>query len=267
MYIFYNGDIIEDAALNFGHDNRAFMYGDGLFETIIYQDNQIRFETYHKERLSAGMKAMNLMLPEDLSMKSIFSGINRLVQKSNLVSARIRLQVWRSPGGLYIPQSSRSQIMATCSSYTSHISIKSKVGVSKTVKLMESNWSAYKTVSAISYIQAGIEKEQRGLDDLILLDHAGYVSECSASNIFWKKGDIYYTPSLKTGCIGGIMRRHIIDQLNDKNIELNIGEYAMEKLLQADEIFTCNVTGIHPIISIDNQSFSKNLSITPLLAL
>jgi branched-chain amino acid aminotransferase/4-amino-4-deoxychorismate lyase len=268
MYTFYNGDFIPDSQLSPDFDNRAFLYGDGLFETIIYQDHKIRFTSYHQERLTSGMQAMYLQFETGISMEMLFEKLHQLVQQSNLASARIRLQVWRSPGGLYTPQHHTCELMATCIALQpKQTPPKYQVSISKTVRLMASNWSAYKTISALPYIQAGIEKEQRRLDDLILLDREGHVSECCASNIFWKQGATYFTPSLDTGCIDGIMRRHIIDQLHKHHIEIHIGTFTSEALLQADEVFTSNVTGIHAIHNIDKRTFNKTLSIIPLLAL
>ena len=268
MYIFYNGDILERSSLDIGLDNRAFMYGDGVFETIIMQDGLIKFEQYHKERLRAAMSAMSLVLNENLTINSIFFSIGQLVQKEEHLTARIRLQVWRAYGGLYTPQSNDCDIMANCTPYEPiELSTKRKVSFAQTVKLSKTNWSTFKTISAMPYIQAGIEKTQRILDELILLDHHDHISECTSSNIFWKQGDSYFTPSLGTGCIDGIMRRHVMHQLDIHDVKLEIGEYSQKELLQAEEVFSTNVTGIQSLLSIDEHQFSSTISIIPLLEL
>lgn len=268
MYIFYNGSMIDDTTLSINHTNRAFLYGDGLFETIIYENNQLKFQQFHKERLAAGMAAMSLTFAKKTTIDSLFLAIHQLVEKNGFRAARIRLQVWRTTGGLYTPKTTVSDVLVTCSSaQVNEQLLKKTVGFSSQVTLNETSWSAFKTMSAMNYVQAGIERQQRNLDELILLDHEGHVSECTSSNIFWKIGDSYYTPSLRTGCISGIMRRHIINQLNKHNAEVKVGEYLKEKLLKAEEIFTCNVTGIQPITSINEQQYANTLSITPLLEL
>ena len=268
MYIFYNGDILERSSLDIGLDNRAFMYGDGLFETIIIQEGLIKFEQYHKERLMAAMSAMNLVLDKNLTINSIFSSIGQLVQKEKQLSSRARLQVWRASGGLYTPQSSDCDVMATCIPYEPiEVSSKRKASFAQTVRLSKTNWSAFKTISAMPYIQAGMEKTQRKLDELILLDHQDHISECTSSNLFWKQKDTYFTPSLETGCIDGIMRRHVIHQLNTHDVKLEIGEFSKKELLQAEEVFSTNVTGIQTLLSIDEHQFNSTLSIIPLLEL
>ena len=65
-------------------------------------------------------------------------------------------------------------------------------------------------MSALPYVMAGIEKQNRGLDDLIILSTKDHVSECIASNIFWLRKGTIYTPSLRSGCIEGIRRAQLI---------------------------------------------------------
>jgi branched-chain amino acid aminotransferase/4-amino-4-deoxychorismate lyase len=268
MHIFYNGDIIDEADLDLGVNNRAFQYGDGLFETIICQSDQLSFEQYHKERLIAGMKALDLSFSNHLSIHDIFEGIHSLIKKVNYSSARVRLQVWRKTGGLYTPSDNEVEVIATCSAYPfTESTPKLNASFSKDVQLTPTPWSSYKTISALPYVQAALERERRGLDELILLDQLGNIAECSSSNVFWKKGNVYFTPSLKTGCIEGIMRRHVIKKLRSNNLTIQIGEYSQTTLHDAEEVFTTNVTGIHSILSIDECQYAHKLSIKPLLEL
>jgi len=67
--------------------------------------------------------------------------------------------------------------------------------------------SAFKTLNALPYVLAGNYRKQLGVDEVILLDTHGHLAECVASNLFWLKDGMLYTPSLNTGCIGGIIRQ------------------------------------------------------------
>jgi len=268
MYIFYNGELIDDSELNMHQNNRAFQYGDGLFETMIYDHGDIKFTDLHQERLISGMNVLGYSLPEGITIDGIFDKLNDLVTLAGLTSARIRLQLWRKTGGLYTPTSNKVDILATCRAHEeNNAMIKESVGISEVVQLTSTPWSRFKTTSAMAYIQAGIEKTARSLDELILLDQNGNISECTSSNLFWKIGESYYTPSLDTGCIDGILRKHIINTLQENSVKINIGKYPLEALEQASEVFTSNVTGTCPIRRIDSWSYNTNFSIRPLLAL
>ena len=268
MYIIYNDNIINESELNLILDNRAFMYGDGLFESIIYQDDELKFAQFHKDRLINGMDALSLTFPQGTTIDTIFDNIDKLVKKKGDESARIRLQVWRNAGGLYTPTRTSSNILATSIVFRKNPNpTKSNVSFSTSVTLSKTKWSAFKTLSAIPYIQAGLERNQRKLDDLILLDQHDHISECTSSNLFWKKENTYFTPCLDTGCIDGIMRRYIIEVLRQQQLDIQIGKYHTKELLEANEVFTTNVTGIQSITSIDGTKFSNDLSVIPLLGL
>jgi len=106
-----------------------------------------------------------------------------------------------------------------------------------------------------------MERDEKGFDDLILMDREGHVSECISSNVFWVKDNTYYTPSLRSGCIGGVMRNYIIDQLKESGVKLKKVMAKKHDLLNADAVFSTNVTGISVIRSIDNVTFSPVLEL------
>ena len=67
--------------------------------------------------------------------------------------------------------------------------------------------SNLKTTSAIYYVLASIEKQQRGLDDLLILNSNRYPIEACSSNVFIVKDNEIITPPLESGCLDGCMVR------------------------------------------------------------
>jgi branched-subunit amino acid aminotransferase/4-amino-4-deoxychorismate lyase len=90
---------------------------------------------------------------------------------------------------------------------------------------------------------------------MIILDQKGHVSELLYSNIFWIKNDIFYTSSLETGCIKGVMRTYLIGKLEEEGLSLKEVNVAPEKLFQADHVFATNASGLRPLIKIANVRF------------
>jgi branched-subunit amino acid aminotransferase/4-amino-4-deoxychorismate lyase len=62
--IILNGNIESAKSVKFGPENRAFRYGDGLFETMHIQDGEVRFYDQHYERLTSGMHALSMKIPD-----------------------------------------------------------------------------------------------------------------------------------------------------------------------------------------------------------
>ena len=113
-------------------------------------------------------------------------------------------------------------------------------------------------MSAIKYVIAGIEKNDKKLDEIIILDSRGYVSETLSSNIFWKKNNKYYTSPISTGCVEGIMRNQLIDQLKHKGILVEEKLVAVSELLESDSIFTTNSMGIRHIKTMNQINFEMD---------
>jgi 4-amino-4-deoxychorismate lyase len=253
----YNFQISEKEQLPSLADSRAFQYGDGLFETIIRQKGEIRFLSWHLQRLHAGMESLAMVNDQGINVQRITQQINKLAELNHLEDCRIKIQLWRKNGGLYTPEDNGVNILISLKALQLPTSfIKPKADFARNIRLAYSAYSFFKSCSALPYVLAGLERKQRQLDELILLDVNGYISECTSSNIFWKKGGQWLTPSLETGCIAGIMRRNILTKLKEKDIAVQEVKALPEELLQAQAVFCCNVTGIYAIEQIEEKRYT-----------
>ena len=265
MLINYNGNLISSKDFKVDFKNRSFQYGDGLFETIIVKNNTIQLLNYHFERLIEGLSV--LQINHQFSFNSISKQIEELLKVNQLSNARIKLQIWRSEGGLFTPTNNNVEYLITCSPYETSNNTIQKCSFSEKAIVTYNIVSKFKTSSALPYIIAGVEKQDRKLDELIILCNKGFVTECISSNIFWYRNEEYFTPSLETGCVSGVMRRHTITVARNNDIKINIGEFTKGDILTSEGIFTTNAAGCHPIRSIDNNQFNTEIPLIPLLEL
>ena len=90
--------------------------------------------------------------------------------------------------------------------------------------------------------------EQTDADEALVLDSEGWVTECCAANLFWRKGDVVYTPRLDQAGVNGIMRQFCIRMLAQSPFSI-VEKYAgLEEVMQADEIVVCNA--LMPVIPV-----------------
>ncbi len=296
MHCFFDNIFLEEKALNLPI-NRAFEYGDGFFETIIVQNNQILYFSDHFLRIQNASQALSLQLPDDFSEDFVRKTIQQLIIHYHFDSEiettpspslesrrvlnhnatfRIKISFWRKNGGFYTPTFPTNkcnthilirvvshEIKNNNSNSNNHYSVLNenaitKISFSDKTKLNFSSFSPYKTLNSLPYILAGIEKTVRNLEDLILLDTQNNISECIAANIFWIKNDKIFTPNLQTGCVGGIMRAQVIKIAKNLSIDLEEGNFPRIHLFDANCVFMTNVTGIRWIQNIENQVFDKH---------
>ena len=252
----YNGNLINDDSASLEILNRGFQYGDGIFETIIFRNNNIRFKVEHWERVAESLAVLKIELP--FNMEQFFSNLEGIVRANDLEDkkARLKLYIWRKTGGLYCPNNSDSEFLLTAAeAENNETQSLGKVAFGKTVFLQKSIFSEIKTLSALPYVMAGIEKKERKLDELILLSQHGFIAEASASNIYFFDAEkkMIYTPSLESGCVNGVTRRYLFK--NAKRFRLNIQEvmWKPEDLLTNLAVFTVNVAGINSIDKVEDR--------------
>lgn len=243
MFLVYNSDILTEDEFQVPVGDRAFQYGDGLFETIRYENNRLWFWSDHMARLTAGMLALGLSVPAEFNESAIEHSILQLISANGLSDkpARIKLQVWRKTGGLYTPSRQDFNWLITArEGKPFQITSQTKIDIYEAYRLSASPVSAFKTLNALPYVLAGQYKQKHGFSDVALLSTEGYLAECVASNLFWFQHGILHTPSLQTGCIGGIARLQLIRHVSD----VHEGLFLPSVLDEAEAVFAANVMGI-----------------------
>lgn len=238
--------------------NRAFQFNDGAFETIIVKNGQIQFLEDHLLRLYLAAQTLRLNLPAELVQPEFMQQqIQQLLQANKLEKqlARVKLKIWRSGGGIYTPENYETEVLLTAQQTKQPEPVIKSCGIAESIRTVYSPLSFFKGPYALHYTLAGIEKTEKKLHEIILLDSYGHVAECSSSNIFWIRDAAVYTPSLQTGCIAGIMRKNIIKACKELKLRMVEGTFTVTELQQAETIFTANVTGIRSIANLLEQPF------------
>ncbi len=258
MKAFYKGSITDENLSLPILKNRAFQYGDGMFETMLAYNGQVEYLAEHISRLKQGLDFLAIASGNDLDHKTLQNTIFTLFEKEGRPTySRVKIIAWRTPGGTYTPLSNSSEIIISLEeSSQNFIRQASKVSICEDVKNIQTGYSKFKSVNALQYVIAGLEKRKQELDEIIILDINGNISECLTSNIFWVKNGIYFTPSLSTGCIEGVSRNVVIRELNKRNASVKEVECTTEELLGADHVFSTNASGITHLLKINTTGFS-----------
>ena len=194
-------------------ENRAFQYGDGLFETMRMHQGKILFLERHWQRLLNGMAVLKMEWPGEMEMKDLENALREVVPGEG--DFRVRLSVWRSGAGLYTPISSKAEYSISSTALPeAPYSLNAEgleIGLYEDLHLHYNLLSPLKTLNALPYVLAGIYKKEQGLDDCLLLNSAGRIAEASSSNIFVIRGKNLWTPPLTEACIAGVMRSVLLD--------------------------------------------------------
>ena len=105
----------------------------------------------------------------------------------------------------------------------------------------------------INNILAKIQANLAGVDDAVMLDVHGYVSETNATNIFIVKRGVLLTPHADS-CLPGITRRKVLRMAGDLGIEAAERNISITEVHTADEVFTTGTMGeLSPVLEVDGR--------------
>jgi branched-chain amino acid aminotransferase len=262
----FNGTIVSQDA-NILTQNRAFLYGDAVFETVKIINNKILFLEDHYFRLMSSMRVIRMEIPMNFTMEYFEEQI-LLVVKNNALSAssRARITVYRNDGGYYLPKNnSVSFLIHTTALENTSYSIEQneyEVDLYKDFYITKQLLSSIKTTNKIINITGSIYANENGLDNCILLNDSKNVVEALQGNIFMLLGNRLITPPVSEGCLNGVMRKQILG-LAKKIDHLEVVEEAISPfdLQKADELFITNVIkGIQPITKYRKKTFTTNVA-------
>ena len=190
MNINFNGKIFPSDKAIFDSQNRSFLYGDALFETIRMSEGKMPFLGNHINRLLKGLYFFKYKVPKKYTTTFFQKEIIKIASKNT----RIRITVFRSKGGLYTPKNNRPQFLISTSPLNSpNFSLNKKglkIGLFNQLKLPCNPASNLKTCNSLLYTLAGLNRQEQNLDEVILLNENDRISETSSSNIFLIKKNI-----------------------------------------------------------------------------
>jgi branched-chain amino acid aminotransferase len=255
--------------------NRAFKYGDAIFETLKVVKGNILFLEDHYFRLMASMRVIRMEIPMQFTMEFLESEILKLIEASNLINSpvRVRMTVYRTAVGLYTPESNDVSYVIDVKEVDDEMyqlnNDSCVVDLFKDHYVTPQLLSTLKTNNRVLNVIAGIFAKENDLDNCLLLNSNKQVVEAINGNIFLVKGTTIKTPPLADGCIKGIMRMQLIQLISKmEGYELEESSISPFELQKADEIFVTNVVkGITSITKYRKKEFQTlvALKLTTLL--
>jgi branched-chain amino acid aminotransferase len=262
----FNGTIVSEDT-NILTQNRAFLYGDAVFETVKIINSKILFLEDHYFRLMASMRVVRMEIPMNFTMEYIEEQILSVASTSNLSSSsRARITVFRNDGGYYLPKINTVSFLISITAIEqilySFNQEKYEVDLFKDFYVSKQLLSSIKTTNKMLNITASIFASENGFENCLLLNDSKNVVEAIQGNLFMLVGNKLITPPVSEGCLNGVMRKQVL-AFAKKMDNLEVVEEAISPfdLQKADELFVTNVIkGIQPITKYRKKEFDVVLS-------
>lgn len=260
MFLNFNGKLSESTHRVLTASNRAFSYGDGLFETMRVRNGKILYLPDHQKRLAHGLRLLHLQAPPLLEGSGLEEMVSGLVIQNKLDHARVRLQVFREEGGYFIPEKKSALFIITATAlHDDQYKLNEqglRIDVFGEYPVYPSPLAQVKKVSAVHQVLAGIYCREQQLDECVMINTRGFLTEGVSSNFFLVRNRVVYTPPLEDGCLGGVMRRQALRLLPALGLDVKEQSLMPDELLTADELFFTNViSGIKWVVAYKKKRY------------
>ncbi len=244
-------------------NDRGFMYGDGLFETMRVSDGRPFRLAEHLERLTRGADFLKIKCPFTPGEMQKFTG--QLIEKNQMPDAILRVVLTRGPGERgYTPRPGGHPTVAMTLHpvATSCRPVRWKLVTASYRILATDPLASFKTLNKLTHILARSEAVEKGADEALLLNTNGEVAEAASGNLFWvTRGRVCTVPAGR-GALPGITRAVVLEICQTLRLPTDQCIIKPEALRKAEGIFiTQSVFGIVPITTLDG----KPAALSPLV--
>jgi len=225
--------------------DRGLNYGDGLFETMVVVDGRVRFFDEHLTRLQEGCQRLAIPMPRT---DAIAADLATLVAAQSEAAFVFKVLLTRGLSGRgYLPSkestttrvSSRHKLPPDLSELWQNGLV---VHVCKARLAINPILAGLKHTNRLEQVLGSIERVDTQYNEGLMLSTENLVVEGTKSNIFWRTGGEFFTPSLENSGVAGVSRAKVIELLEDDKQKVNIGDYSLAEVHSADLVFMTNST-------------------------
>ncbi len=257
--VYLNGQFISANDAKISPMDRGFLFGDGIYEVIPCFHAKPVGLSLHLARMKNGLA--ELKIKYDVDVETWVSIINTLLKSMPGSANAIYIHVSRGADSKRF-HAYPNDIAPTVFAYAFPIADEQPLDVSavKTYKVKtdrDLRWQRchIKSTSLLGNVMHFQSGQDNGLDEVILYNDKGEITEAAACNVFVVKNGVISTPPLDNHILPGITRKIIIDALS-KMRNIKVEERAIDKseLLDADEVWISSSSKeIAPVIEIDGN--------------
>ena len=226
-------------------NDAGFLLGDGLFETIRFDNRKLFRPDKHLERLQAGLNIIHIRLERSRSDAEILKLLTTIIQKNELQSGLLRLMVTRgNVNGPPWQYSGSPSIYITIRP----LSLEPNLPVN-VIFYPESKYPiirfkpAIKSLNYIGNMMAKKDASEANAFEPVFYNSEGFITECAIRNIFFIKGNALITPDTELGVLPGVMRDTILSIAKEINLSVEETNIPIESLSDMHEAFISS-TGI-----------------------
>lgn len=259
MKIYLNGRLVPEKDAKISVFDHGLLYGDGVFEGIRTYNGRVFMLEDHIDRLYRSAHAIALRI--HMSRKALVKAVVQTCKANDTKNGYVRVVVTRGIGTLGLnPYSCRnSQVIIIASGIQLYPKELYKHGIKVvTAGTVQNHPEAIspniKSLNYLNNILAKIEAINAGVEEVIMLNHLGYVAEASGDNIFIVRDRCLVSPPAHAGALEGISKKIVMRLARENGFDVCESILTRYDLFNADEMFlTGTAAEIIGVIEMDRR--------------
>lgn len=262
MQVYLNGSYIEHTEAKVSVGDRAFVFGDGIYEVVRIVNGRFFMEDEHMIRMDEGLTGLKIQMSKD--QRDNISDISRkLVSLNGLEKgqAKVYIQITR---GMAWPRTHtfpdppvEPTVYLSAEPFTPHKDLHEK-GVDA-VTVSDVRWSRcnLKTVNLLPNTLAKQEARDRGVNSAVMI-RDGFITESPNANIFAVKDGVLRTYPATNYILNGITRQAVLTIADEENIDVKLQPVGEHELFDMDELFfTGTTTDVQPVVEVNGRAIGS----------
>jgi branched-chain amino acid aminotransferase len=254
---YVDGKVMDLAKATIPLNDRGYLLGDGVFETLRTVNGKVFRLEQHADRMRSSLKAIWLDEPVEKEFREAVQALSREGRKLYGDALYLRVNISTGPMGDVAGADRGITVTGLCRKFKPYPMQYYSHGVhlitSKQRKDTRSPLSTIKSLSFLPHVAARREAHTATVHDAILLNEHGRIAEATTSNVFARKGETVFAPGPAEGAVPGITRDVVLDLCRDNGLEV-IERLTVEDLQGAREAWLTNTTGgVVPFTRFDDR--------------
>lgn len=256
-FVLHNEEIRDAGVRDLYPGQSGLLNGWGVFSTIGVYDGIMFSWERHFRRMQTDAARIRVPFPTDAD--ALEQQLYRLIEANGNPDAVVRVSVIRNKGGLWQgPAPERDYDVIAYTRDVTKWNPQVKLDLVPHARHAASEFAGIKCLSWAENLTLYERAQERGFDDALLLNERGEVAECTSANIFIAVGPQVWTPPLASGCLPGVTRALLLEEVHAPGIEVKEKVLMPAELESADEVFiTSSTRELLPVISVKGLQIAR----------
>jgi branched-chain amino acid aminotransferase len=257
-FVLHNDRVQEATEGSLAPGQVGLLSGWGVFSTLRVAEGVLFAFDRHWARIQRDAAAFHVAIPQD--PVQVQRQLLELIEANGAYNSTLRLVIVRNGGGMWAgPSNGRESDLIALTADSKDWGHGVKLAYQENGRHAACCFAGTKILSWAMNLTWLETAQRRGFDEVILLNERGEVAECTSANLFIANGSQVWTPPLNSGCLPGITRELLLQEIRVAGVPVQEKALTPADLETADEVFITSTTrDLLPVAEVEGKKIGRS---------